>query len=140
MKDNTKSKESKKFSLCEELKEDTSEVIKKLESQTPTLFQNYSDLYTTYLHLLDDIYGTCYISETELLEKLNLDPKILTQIKTNSDSIKKFYLETIDMNTKYIDACIKMEISAIKAFDNYFHVMMDSYGSYFSQFKEYTNY
>ena len=137
MDDNTKSTEKhddRKISLCDVLKEDTSEVIRKLESQTPDLFQNYSNLYTTYLHMFDDIFGTCYISEKEFFDKLNIDPSILKQIKTNSESIKKSYLEYIDMNTKYLDEYFKMRISAVKSFDSFMHVAMESYGKFLSQF------
>ena len=38
------------------MKDDTSEVIRKIESQIPSLFQNYSNLYTKYLHMFDDMF------------------------------------------------------------------------------------
>jgi hypothetical protein len=138
-KSNTEKHEEKKLSICDIMKEDTSEVIKKLESQTPSLFQNYSNVYTAYLHMFDDLFGTCYISEKEFFDKLNIDPGILKQIKENSESIKNNYLESIDMNTKYLDTYIKMRISVIKSFDNYAHVMMESYGKFLSQFDEFSN-
>ena len=133
------SKAESKISVCDVLKEDTSEVIRKLESQTPSLFQNYSNLYTAYLHMFDDLFGTCYISEKEFFDKLNIDQSILKQIKTNSESIKEAYLKNIDMTAKYIDEHTKMRISAIKSFDNYMHVMMESYGKFLSQFNKSTN-
>jgi hypothetical protein len=138
-KSNTEKHEEKKLSICDIMKEDISEVIKKLESQTPSLFQNYSNVYTAYLHMFDDLFGTCYISEKEFFDKLNIDPGILKQIKENSESIKNNYLESIDMNTKYLDTYIKMRISVIKSFDNYAHVMMESYGKFLSQFDEFSN-
>ena len=138
-KSNTEKHEEKKLSICDIMKEDTSEVIKKLESQTPSLFQNYSNLYTAYLHMFDDLFGTCYISEKEFFDKLNIDPGILKQIKENSESIKNNYLESIDMNTKYLDAYIKMRISVIKSFDNYAHVMMESYGKFLSQLDKFSS-
>ena len=126
-----------KLSLCNVLKDDTTEIIQKLELQAPTLFQINSDLYTTYLHMFDDMFGTCYLSEKEFFDKLNIDQGILKQVKLNSEAIKKICLENIDMYTKYLDASGKMKISAIKSFDNYFHVMMQSYGQFLSQFNEY---
>ncbi|MBI1662212.1 MAG: hypothetical protein IS860_01675 [Nitrosopumilus sp.] len=137
------SKDSKdnneKLSICDVFKEDTSEVIKKLESQTPLLFQNYSNLYTAYLHMWDDLFGTCYISEKEFFDKLNIDQSILKQIKSNSETIKKVYLENIEKNTKILDDYTKMRISAIKSFDNYVHVMMESYAKYLSEFNKSKN-
>ncbi|NND86065.1 MAG: hypothetical protein HKM23_01795 [Nitrosopumilus sp.] len=129
-------KDEKNPSLCDVMKNDTSEVIRKLESQTPALFQNYSDLYTAYLHMYDDLFGTCYISEKEFFDKINIDPAILEQIKKSSEIIKKNFMEMIDMNTKYIDEYTKMRISAVKSFDNFSHVMMESYAKYFSEYKK----
>jgi hypothetical protein len=132
--DESTSIENKELSLCDLLKSDTSEIIKKLELQAPLLFQNYSTLYSEYLHMFDDLFGTCYISEKNFFEKLNIDPRILKQIKENSESVKNNCLEIIDVNAKYIDEYFKMRISAVKTFDNYIHVIMESYGKFLSQF------
>ena len=136
VKPDSQKQDEDKVSLCDVLKEDTSEIIRKLESQTPSLFQNYSNLYAAYLHMLDDLFSTCYISEKEFFDKLNIDQSILNQIKSNSQTIKKMYLENIERNTKFIDQYTKMRISAIKSFDGYAHVMMETYAKYLSQFNK----
>ena len=138
-KPNSTKQEDDSTSICDVLKTDTSEIIKKLESQAPTLFQNYSNLYTEYLHMFDDLFGTCYISEKEFFDKLNIDPIILKQIKVNSESMKKNYLDIIDMNTKYLDEYFKIRISTVKSFDSFMHVMMDSYAKTLSQFNKSLN-
>ena len=89
--------------------------------------------------MFDDLFGTCYISEKEFFDKLNIDQAILKQIKTVSESIKDVYLKNIDMNAKYIDEYTKMRISAIQSFDSYAHMMMESYGKFLSQFNKSTN-
>ena len=129
-------KQEEKLSICDIMKEDTSEVIKKIESQMPSQFQNYSDVYTEYLHMIDDVFGTCYIAEKEFFDKLNIDQSILRQMKQYSESIKKNYIESIEMSGKFLDDYIKMRISAIKSFDNYAHIMMESYAKMFSQFNK----
>lgn len=129
-------KQEEKLSICDIMKEDTSEIIKKMESNMPSLFQNYSDLYTEYLHMWNDIFGTCYIAEKEFFDKLNIDQEMLRQLKGNSKSIKKNYIENIDMTGKFFDEYIKMRISTIKSFDNYTHVMMESYAKILSQFNK----
>ena len=131
--------EENELSICDVLKTDTSEIIKKLESQVPSVFQNHSNLYTEYLHMWDDLFGTCYISEKEFFDKLNIDPIILKQIKINSESMKKSYLEFIDVNTKYWDEYFKIRISTVKSFDNFMHVMMESYAKTLSQFNKSLN-
>ena len=128
--------QEEELSICDIMKEDTSEVIKKMESKMPSLFQNYSDLYTEYLHMFDDLFGTCYIAEKEYFDKLNIDQGILRQIKANSESMRKNYVENIDMAAKLFDEYVKMRVSAIQSFDKYAHVMMDSYAKIWSQFNK----
>ena len=130
MQENTKLeqiKQEENLSVCEIMKDDTSEVFRKMESQIPLLFQNYSNLYTRYLHMLDDVFGTCYIAEKEFFDRLNIDQGILRQIKENSESVKNAYMQNIEMSSKLFDQYVKMRIDVIKSFDNYVHVMMDSY-------------
>ena len=134
-----KSKQEEKISICDIMKEDTSEIIKKLESQTPAIIQNYSDLYTAYLHMLDDIFGTCYMAEKEFYDKLNIDQGILRQIKECSELIRINYIDNIDMAAKFFNEHVKMRKDAIKSFDNYFHVIMNSYSKMWSQFNKITN-
>lgn len=73
--------QEKHISICDVMKENTSEVIQKLESNIPTLVKNYSDLHTAYLHMFDDLFETCYMAEKEFFDKLNIDQGILKEIK-----------------------------------------------------------
>ena len=88
-------KTENKVSICDIMKNNTSEVIKKIESQAPSLMQKYSDLYMTYLHTIDDISGTCYISEKEFFDKLNIDQGILKEAEKFSGVLPKIYLNQI---------------------------------------------
>ena len=137
--DNSKhEQQEEKLSICDIMKEDTSAMIKKVESKMPSMFQSYSDMYTKYLHTLDDVFGTCYIAEKEFFDKLNLDQDMLRQIKQNSESMRKTYVENIDMTAKFFDEYVKMRMNAIESFDNYAHVMMESYAKMLSQFNRST--
>ena len=127
------------ISFCDLMKNDTSEVVRKLESQIPSFAQNYSDLYAAYLHMFDNFFGTCYISEKEFFDKLNMDQKILLEIKKNSELVKKNCFEGIDSSTKIFDFFIKTRVSAIISVDNYIHEMMELYAKFLSQFNKYNN-
>ena len=127
-------KDENTISICDLMKEDTSEIIRKLESKVPSHVQNYSNLYTEYLHGLDDLFGTCYIAEKEFFDKLNIDQGILRQVREHSRIVKENYLDGVEMGTKFLDEYVKMRISAIKTFDGYFHTMMESYSKMLSQF------
>ena len=123
-----------KISACDVMKDNTSKVIKKMESQIPSYVQEYSDLYTEYLHMYDDLFGTCYISEKEFFDKLGFDQETLKTFDNYSKTLTNFYSSQIDMSTNYLKAYVKMRISAIKSYDRYLHVMINSYGKTLSQF------
>ncbi len=125
--------DEEKLSICEIMKDDTSEVIQKMESQVPSLFQNYSNLYTKYLHMFDDMFGTCYITEKKFFDKMDIDQGILRQLKANSESVKNTWIQNIEMSSKLFDQYVKMRVDAIKSYDNYVHVMMNSYANFLSQ-------
>jgi hypothetical protein len=127
---------NEKISICDIMKGNTSEIIQKLECQILSFVQNYSDLYTAYLHMFDDIFGTCYIAEKEYFDKLQIDPKVLKQLKEHTETLKQNSIESIEMFTKFFDAYAKMRISAVKSFDNYIHVMMDSYAKMLSNLND----
>ena len=136
MEKDTESKQEtpeERLSVCEIMKDDTSEVFRKMESQVPTLFQNYSNLYTQYLHMLDDVFGTGYIAEKKFFDRLDIDQGILKQIKGNSESVKNRYIQNIETASKLFNQYVKIRIDAIKSFDNYTHVMMNTYANFLSQ-------
>jgi len=127
---------TEKISVCDLMKENTSKIIQKLESQTPSYFQQYTDLYSAYLHTMDDIYGTCYISEKEFFDKLNIDQGILKTYRNYSNSVTEALLMQIDMASKIREQNIQRQITSIQTYDNFVHSMMESYAKYLTQFNK----
>ncbi len=121
-------------SVCDIMKGNTSEIIKKMESQIPTYFQMHSDVYTEFLHTMDDLFGTCFIAEKEFFDKLNFDQYTLKLFDSYWKNITKMYSSQIDMSTNFLRVYSQMRISGIKLFDNYMHVMMESYAKMLSQY------
>lgn len=133
----TENKTKAKISVCDIMKNNTSEVIKKLETQIPSSIQQYSDLYTTYLHTIDDIFGTCYISEKEFFDKLNIDQGILREFQEFSNALTKIYLTQIEISAKYVEEYVEIRKSSLKAYDNFMHIVMDSYAKTLTQFNKF---
>ena len=134
----TEHKTEVKISVCDIMKNNTSKVIKKLEAQIPSSVQQYSDLYTTYLHTVDDIFGTCYIAEKELFDKLNFDQGVLREFQVFSNVLTKTYLNQIEMSAKYVETYVQIRKSSLKTYDNFMHIMMDSYAKTLSQFNKFS--
>ncbi|MDH3677631.1 MAG: hypothetical protein OEQ12_04940 [Nitrosopumilus sp.] len=128
-----------KISVCDIMKTNTSKVIQKIESQIPSKFQQYSDLYTAYLHMLDDVYGTCYISEKEFFDKLNIDQGVLRSIQGYSKTFTDTWLEQIDQYSKYRQELIQMQISSLSMFDDLMHTMINAYAKTLAQYNKTVN-
>jgi len=122
------------ISVCDIMKGNTSEIIKKMESQIPSYFQMNSDVYTEFLHTMDDLFGTCFIAEKEFFDKLNIDQYTLNLFDSYWKNITKMYSSQIDVSTNFLRAYSQMRISGIKLFDNYMHSMMESYAKMLSQY------
>lgn len=135
----SKSNSEAKISFCDIFKNDTSRVIQKFELQIPSQFQQYSDLYTTYLHTLDDGYGTCYISEKEFFDNLHIDQGILKSIQEYSKIVTETYLNQIDFYAKFRHEILQTQISSLKVYDDFLHTMMESYANTLSQFNKSVN-
>ena len=118
-----------KISICDVMKNNTSTIIRKMESQIPSYVQSYSELYTTYLHAVDDLFGTCYISEKEFFDKLNIDQTFLNEFNRYMQSCMKTTLSQIDVSTNFMKTYVNMRISGLEAYDKYVHMIMDSYAN-----------
>jgi len=125
-----------KISICKLMKDDSLEIIRKLESKIPLHAQNYSNLYTVYLHSMGVLFGTCYIAEKEFLDKLDIDQGIQKQMREHSRIAKENYLDGIEIGTKFLDDYVKMGVSAMKTSDDNFHTMIESYSKTLSQFND----
>ena len=134
-KDTSKSNKDK-ISVCDVMKKDTSKIIQKLESQIPSNFQQYSDLYTAYLHTLEDVFGTCYISEKEFFDKLNIDQGILAAYQKYSNTLTETCLNQIDLFSKIKEQNIQAQKSNLEVYDNFMHSMMDSYAKFLSAYNK----
>ena len=132
----SKSNKENKISVCDIMKKDTSKIIQKLESQIPSNFQQYSDLYTAYLHTLEDVFGTCYISEKEFFDKLNIDQGILAAYQKYSNTLTEAYLDQIDLFSKIKEQNIQAQKSNLQVYDNFMHSIMDSYAKFLSAFNK----
>ncbi|WKT57998.1 hypothetical protein QVH35_00120 [Candidatus Nitrosotenuis chungbukensis] len=121
------------ISVCDILKDNTTKVIRKLESQIPQNIQAYSDLYTHYLHLLDDYFGTCYLWQKQYFDRLGLDSKALNAINDYWNTVTDLYCTQIDMITNAQKSNIDTREKMIDMCDQYIHQALDYYGKVFSQ-------
>ena len=121
-------------SVCDIMKNNTSKIIRKMESQIPTYTQLYSELYTKYLHTIDDLYSTCYVSEKEFFDKLGMDKTTLEAFDAYWKFITDMTLSQIELVTNFAKTYVQFRLSALDSYDKLIHLMMDSYAKAWTQF------
>lgn len=122
------------ISVCEVMKNNTSDVIKKMESQIPSYIQLYSDYYKEYLHTVDDAFGTCFVAEKEFLDRLGISEGSVKMFDSYLKQLTRIYGSQIDMSTNLLRVYLQWRISAIKSYDSYVHLMTQSFSKALSQF------
>jgi hypothetical protein len=126
----------KKYSVCDIMKGNTSAIIQKMESQIPVNFQIYSDMYKEYLHMIDDLFGTCYLSEKEFFDKMNIDDRTLKIMDSYGKTYTEIYSSQIENYSSFLKWYSKMRTSGMRSYDKFAHVMMDSYAKMISDFSK----
>jgi hypothetical protein len=127
------SKEKDTISICDVMKTNTSDVIKKMQSQMLLRMELLSDLYMKYLHSLDDLYGTCYIAEKEFFDKLPIDKDTLQRWDNYWKTWKQLLFLQMDAASEFEKGYVKVRKSTIDSYDNYMHLWMDSYAKSLAQ-------
>ena len=114
-------------SVCNVMKENSSKIIQKLESKIPIFVQKNSDFYTENLHMLDDVFNTCYLSEKRFLDSMNIDENYLKSFNDFSNHMTDLIINQIDMNTKLFETYKQIQINYIRLFDESFHNMINMF-------------
>ncbi|MCH7758096.1 MAG: hypothetical protein IIA19_06460 [Thaumarchaeota archaeon] len=127
---------NEKYSICDIMKGNTSVIIQKMESQIPVNFQIYSDMYKEYLHMIDDLFGTCYLSEKEFFDKMNIDDRILKIMSSYGKTYTEIYSNQVENYSSFLKWYSKMRTSGTRSYDKFAHVMMDSYAKIISDFSK----
>jgi hypothetical protein len=128
------SKRVKQISICDLMKNNTSEILQKMEYQVPKYLQGYSDLFTKYLHSLNTLYGTCYISEKQFFDNIGIDHKVLEPIDEYWKFMKNLALVQIETRSKFVEDYIQFRIAAIESFDKSMASVLDYYSKALSEF------
>lgn len=130
------SKKEEQISVCDLMKNNTSEILQKMEFQVPKYLQGYSDLYTKYLHSLNTLYGTCYVSEKQYFDKMGIDHKVLEPINEYWKFLKNLAIVQIEARSKFIEDYVQFRIAAIESFDKSIASALDYYAKALSEYNK----
>ena len=133
--ENKKSEETELDSISEILKNNTHKFTKKLESQLPLKIQQFSELYTAYLHSVNNTFDSCTTCEKELFEKLGVDKGLIKAFgeytKVHTDTM----LQQMDYYAQFRKYSTDAQLSAMKSWDNFMTSMIGYNLKIFDQFK-----
>ena len=115
------------------MKDNTSEIIQKLESEIPPIFQEYSDLYSRYLHSIQDFLVTCGLTEKQYFDKIEVDQKTLNIYDDYLKSVTKIFESQIGLSTNFVRTYIQFRINLIDSWDKYTHTCVNMYAKLFSE-------
>jgi len=121
-------------SVCGVMKDNTLDVIQKLESEMPSLFQGYADLYTRYLHSIQDIFGTCSLAEKQYFDKMGVDQNMLKAYDDHLKSVTTIMKSQIDFSTDFVKKYIQFRLSSIDSWDKYTHTCIDMYAKFLAEY------
>jgi hypothetical protein len=133
--ENKKSEETESDSISQILKNNTHKFTKKLESQLPLKMQQFSELYTAYLHSVNNTFDSCTTCEKELFEKLSMDKGLVKAFekytKVGTDSM----LQQMDYYAQFRKYSTDAHLSAMKSWDNFMTSVIGYNLKIFDQFK-----
>jgi len=123
----TKDKATANKSVCGVMKDNTINIIQKLESEMPPLFQGYADLYTRYLHSIQDVFGTCSLAEKQYFDKMDVDQNMLKAYDDYLKSVTSVVESEIDFSIDFVKRYIQFRLSSVDSWDKYTHTCIDMY-------------
>lgn len=123
------------LSVCDVMRDNTNQVIMKVESLLPSFIESFANVQEEYLRIARDFFGTCYISEKKLLDKMGVDHKAIQGFDKYLKVLTKYAVLDIDMANNYQKTFVTNILSAMKTYDNYVKLMLSEY----AKFLEYTS-
>ena len=115
------------MSVCDVMRDNTNEVIMKIEGLLPSYIESVTDLQSEGLRITRDFFGTCYIAEKELLETMGIDQKAIEAFDKFLKIITKTTVSEIDMINNFQRTWTENIMSSMKSYDDYIKVMLSSY-------------
>ena len=133
--ENKKSEETESDSISQILKNNTHKFTKKLESQLPLKIQQFSELYTAYLHSVNNTFDSCTTCEKELFEKLGVDKGLIKAFGEYTKAYADGMIQQMDYYAQFRKYSTNTQLSAVKSWDNFMTSMIGYNLKIFDQFK-----
>jgi len=135
-KNEPKIKEKPRISICDLTKNNTSEILQKMEYQIPVYLQGYTDLFTKYLHSFNTTFGTCRISEKQFFDKLGINHQVMEEMVEYWNFAKNLTIIQIETYSKFVQDYIDFRVSTIDSLDKSMASAFEYYSEALSEFNK----
>lgn len=115
------------MSVCDVMRDSTEEVIMKIEGLLPSYIEGFADLQSEGLRIARDFFGTCYIAEKELEDKLGIDQKAIESFERFSKLVSQTAISQIEIFSNIQKTFVENTMSAMESYDNQIKAMLSSY-------------
>jgi len=119
---------------CGVMKDNTTDVIRKLEYEMLYLFQGYADLYARYLLSIQVVLGSCSLAEKQYFDKMGVDQNMLKAYDDYLKSVTTVMESQIDLSTDFVKRYIQFRLSSIDSWDKYTHTCIDMYAKFLAEY------
>lgn len=131
-----KIEEKSKVSICDLTKNNTSEILQKMEYQIPVYLQGYTDLFSKYLHSFNTVFATCRISEKQFFDKVGIDHQVMEEIEEYWNFAKNLTMIQIETSSKFVRDYVDFRISTIDSLDKSITSALEYYSKALSKFNK----
>ncbi|MDE1843039.1 MAG: hypothetical protein KGH95_05250 [Thaumarchaeota archaeon] len=115
------------LSVCDVMRDSTNEVIMKLEGLLPLYIEGFADLQSDGLRIARDFFGTCYIAEKELEDKLGVDQKAIKSFEKFSKIMSQTAISQIEIFSNMQKTFLDNAKMALDSYDNQVKAMLSTY-------------
>lgn len=115
------------LSVCDVMRDSTSEIIMKMEGLLPLYIEGFADLQAEGLRIARDFFGTCYIAEKELEDKMGVDQNAIRFFEKYSKLITQYAVSNIDVIANCQKTFVENTMSAMESYDDHVKLMLASY-------------
>ena len=116
------------------MKDNTSEIVGKIDSKIPTYVQLYSDLYKKYLHIASNFYNTSYLAQEEFLDNVRINDTIPAMFDAYLRSFKQMVLLQIDINENMIKSYVGQRLMVLDFYDQMMNRNITNFAKMFPMF------
>ena len=121
-------------SICDLMKTNTSEILQKIELQTPIILQGYTDLFTKSLHSFDLMFGTCRLSEKQFFDKFGINHSVMEETASYWNLMKNLTVLQIESYSKFLQDYFDFRVSTMESLDKSINAFFEFYSHALSNF------